>query len=201
MTTRILSILIPAVFERGLGPLYENLLRQTAGRDDVEILALFDNRQRSTGLKRQALLNMAEGRYIVCLDDDDSVHPYFIAKLTNAIHCEPGADVVVYNSQASLNGENPFVVRTGIEFENEQCHKDSANARWQNITRKPWAWCAWNSKLAKAATFPDGYIDDDWFWLRQMMPHVKVQARIDEVLHFYQYNAKTSLSNQGKPTT
>ncbi len=196
-----LSILIPAVFDRGYSNIFEQLANQTGANPSVEVIALFDNRHRSTGRKRQAMLDIAQGSYIVCLDDDDGVSPHFCAKILDAIDRNPEADVIVYNSQSSLNGEEPFIVRTGIEFENEQCHKDPQNRHWEDIHRKPWHWCAWSARLARKATFPDGYIDDDWYWLRQMMPHVKKQVRIDEVLHFYQYNYKTSLSQQGKSTT
>lgn len=195
-----LSILIPAVFDRGYSNIYEQLADQTVGNPSAEVLALFDNRLRSTGRKRQALLDLAQGKFVVCLDDDDGVSPHFVAKILDAIDRNPNADVIVYNSKSSLNGEEPFIVRTGIEFENEQCHKDPDGKRWQDIHRKPWHWCAWSARLAKDAKFPDGYIDDDWYWLRQMIPHVKQQVRIDEVLHFYQYNSKTSLSQQGKST-
>lgn len=193
----LLSILIPAVFDRGYSKIYEQLRKQI--RDSVEVLALFDNRSRSTGMKRQALLDMAQGAFVACLDDDDGVASFFIDEILEAIRANPKADVIVFNSQSSLNGEDPFVVRTGIEYENEQCFKK--DDKWQDIRRKPWHWCVWNARLAKDAKFPDGYIDDDWYWLRQMIPKVKNQVRIDKVLHFYQYNARTSLSQQGKSTT
>ena len=69
-----------------------------------------------------------------------------------------------------------------------------------DITRKPWHWCVWRAELAKTASFPDGTIDEDWYWLRQLVPRVKKQHRIDKVLHYYRYNHKTSLACQGKPT-
>lgn len=196
-----LSIMIPAVFDRGYSAIYEQLLSQTNSNQEVEILALFDNRRRSTGKKRQVLLDAAQGRFVTCLDDDDGVSDDYIASVLAAIHDKPESDVIVFNSRSSLNGEDPFIVRTGVEYENEQCHKDPEDKHWQDIKRQPWHWCVWNRRLAMKAEFPDGYIDDDWYWLRQMIPHVKVQTRIDKVLHFYQHNSKTSLSQQGKPTT
>lgn len=195
-----LSIMIPAVFERGYSNIYEQLLQQIHG-NEVELLVLFDNRQRSLGRKRQILLDAAQGKFITTLDDDDGVAGDYIVSVLAAIHEHPESDVIVFNSRSSLNGEDPFIVRTGIEYDNEQCHKGPDNNRWQDIKRKPWHWCVWSARLAKKAAFPDGYIDEDWYWLRQMIPHVKVQTRIDKVLHIYQYNSKTSLAQQGKPTT
>lgn len=200
-----LSILIPAVFDRNSAALLHKLQEQI-GDKPVELLVLTDNRRRSTGLKRQALLNMAAGRYLTYLDDDDDVAPDYLLEVFDAIRDQPEiepADVIVFNSEARLLGygfgENPFIVRTGIEYENEDCKSESD--RRLDITRKPWHWCIWRAELAKTAHFPDGYIDDDWFWLRQLMPQVKRQHRIDRVLHYYCYNAETSLSGQGQPTT
>jgi len=190
----LLSILIPAVFDRGYSRIYQQLMTQVDAlngkcHNSVEVLALFDNRQRSTGRKRQALLDMAQGGFVTCLDDDDSVAPDFLSEITDCIRRSVQTpDVIVFNSQSSLNGEEPFIVRTGIEFENEQCYK-GPDGKWANIHRKPWHWCVWHSRLARKATFPDGYIDDDWYWVRQMIPLVKVQQRIQ------------SLSHQGKSTT
>ena len=203
----LLTIMIPAVLDRLGSKLLANLQGQQSTVSEmlpegqsVEILALYDNRKRSTGLKRQALLDLAQGQFVTCLDDDDSVASDYLACVTDAIVNHPDSDVIVFNNISVLNGESPFRVITGIEYENEQCRK-GPDGLWADIHRKPWHWCLWNARLAKAAKFPDGYIDDDWFWLRQMMPHVKKQHRIERELHFYQYNSKTSLAHQGDPTT
>ena len=198
----LLSVMIPAVLNRLGSPLIQDLHRQSSllppGREQVEILVLYDNRKRSTGLKRQVLLDAAQGDFMTCLDDDDGVAPNYLLEVTGAILAAPDADVIVFNSITVLDKGNPFRVTVGVEFENEQCHKEGE--LWQPIHRKPWHWCLWSSRLAKAARFPDGYIDDDWFWLRQMMPHVKKQHRIDADLHFYNYNSITTLSKQGTST-
>ena len=200
MDELLLSILIPAVLERGLAAIVENLRAQAKEAPEVEILVLYDNRRRSTGLKRQALLDAARGRYITCLDDDDDVAPDYLQAVLEALRLpDQDADVIVFNSRCILNGGNPFIVRTGIEFENEQIWQRGEH--WADIRRKPWHWCLWHRDLAKQASFPDGYIDDDWHWLRQMVPRVKRQHRIDRVLHYYTYDRRTSLSNQGEPTT
>lgn len=198
-----LSILIPAVFDRDAAALLTKL-RAQIGEKGVELLVLTDNRRRSTGRKRQALLGMAQGRYVTYVDDDDDVADTYVQDVYDAILSteDDAPDVIVFNSQAQLLGygfgENPYVVRCGIEYENQDSRM--VGDRRVDITRKPWHWCVWNTVLAKTATFPDGYIDDDWYWLRQMMPKVRKQHRIDKVLHYYRYNHKTSLSGQGKPT-
>jgi glycosyltransferase involved in cell wall biosynthesis len=192
-----LSILIPALTERK-SELIAALDKQV-GSLPVELLILTDNRKRSTGLKRQALLDLAQGRYITHLDDDDMVSEDYVEEVLKAIH-QSDADVIVFNQQSTWNGQNPFIVRCGLEYENEGMHKDADDRLWQDIRRKPWFWCLWHSRIAKTAKFPDGYIDDDWFWLKQLIPLAKSQHRIDKVLHYYRYDSSISASNQGTPT-
>ena len=193
-----LSILIPALCERKSELI--SVLDLQIGKLPVELLVLTDNRKRSTGLKRQALLDLAQGRYITHLDDDDMVAEDYVAEILAAIALSE-TDVIVFDQSSTWNNENPFTVRCGLEFDNEGIHKDAEDKLWQDIHRKPWHWCVWNAKIAKAAKFPDGYIDDDWFWLKQVISLAKTQHRIDKVLHFYRHNSQTSASQQGKPTT
>jgi glycosyltransferase involved in cell wall biosynthesis len=197
----LLTIIIPAVLERiGHSPVMVKLGVMTQFFPEVEVLALYDNRHLSTGMKRQALLDMAHGKFIACMDDDDDVEPDYIERIVEAITVHPDVDVIAFNGTATLNGENTFTVFTGLDYENEEARKE--NGLWVDIKRKPWHWCARNALLAKNAKFPDGYIDEDWYWIRQMLPLAKTQHHIGlRPLYHYQYNSSASLSNQGKPTT
>jgi glycosyltransferase involved in cell wall biosynthesis len=195
----LLSILIPSVFERGFTPLIADLHRQIENRHNIDLMVFYDHRHRSIGAKRQVLLDQAQGQFITCLDDDDGVAPDYIAEVSQAIQANPNTDVIVFNSQATLNGGTPFIVRTGMEYENEQCRQE--NGRWIDIRRKPWHWCCWRAGIARKAKFPDAYIDEDWFWIRQMLPELRHQVRIDRVLHYYNHDSRKSLAHQGQSVT
>ena len=68
-----LSIIIPAVpsrFEKAR-KLFEFM--QANSTDEVEILLLFDNKKRSIGKKREAILELAQGDYFWMVDDDDGI--------------------------------------------------------------------------------------------------------------------------------
>jgi hypothetical protein len=208
-----LSVLIPAVLERDARRLYEKLMAQ-AEPFGAEVLVFLDNRKRSTGLKDQALLNAALGRYVMLVDDDDDVADDCVAAIAGVIDAQARGstgpspvftgevDVISFDSQATLNlhddsPKNPFVVHTSLAFENEQLR--AVSGQWVDIGRKPWQWCAWRRELAQSASFPDGYIDPDAYWLRQLWAKAKTEYHIDRVLHFYHYDNQKSLSNRGKP--
>ncbi len=196
----LLSILMPAVFDRDSRVLCDNITMTVMQEKlPVELLALFDNRKRSIGLKRNVLLGAARGQYVMHLDDDDDLSPDAVQRIVETIATTAGvADVISFDSKATIDDGNPFRVRTGIAYPNEQC--STVGGKWQDIRRKPWHWCAWKRTFAVTAAFPDGYIDEDAYWLRQLWGRYPTEFHIDSVLHRYRYNSKTSLAQQGVPT-
>jgi len=190
----LLSILIPSVFDRNASPLCQKLLAQI-GDQPVELLVFTDNRKRPLGPKRNVLLDAAAGRYITHLDDDDDVSDDYITAILNVI-CHADPEVIVFNQQALLLGygfgENPYIVRTGIEYENEDSRMEGDKRL--DIHRKPWHWCVWRQDIAKSARFPENTMGEDWHWLKQIIPKVRTQHRIDRVLHYYRYDNRKSLS-------
>ena len=190
-----LSILIPAVFDRQSWDLYNYLRADIAGRP-VEVLALFDDKHRSLGAKRNALMSIAQGEYITHLDDDDwFLHGYTDAVL-GAIAANAGVDLIAYNNHSSLNGSPVFEVSTGLDYPNEQAHM--VDGQWAAIKRKPWLWCCWRRELVKSVLFPDKTCGEDWGWLDQVLPLVESCVKIEKVLHVYKYSNKSSVAD-GRP--
>ena len=52
----------------------------------MEIIGLFDNKKRSVGEKRQDLLNLAKGQYLVFIDDDDRISDDYISSIIQAMN-------------------------------------------------------------------------------------------------------------------
>lgn len=195
-TGLMLSILIITVFERDSSKLIAELNRQI-GKKPVELLVLSDNRRRTLGEKRNALLRLAKGEWIVQLDDDDWICEDFVDTLLAEIDKKPDANCISYDSECTLiwgdNPTNPFRVRCSTEFENEQVAV--VDGKWIDITRKPWFWCAWRRDFAAGFLFPeDGRKGDDWYWLSQFMPHAK-EVHLDKVMYYYRYVESQSLCN------
>jgi len=192
-----LSILIPSVFERDHEALIKKLLGQI-GTLPVELLVLQENWRRHLGAKRQALLNMAQGDFVVHLDDDDDVADNYVAALLAAAIEHPHVDVIVFNQSCVLHAPdmptNPFIVRTGMEYTvAEPAHV--VDGKWADITRPPWHWCCWRTDFARQARFPPQKCDsDDWFWVEQLLPLLRTQHRIDQVLYHYTYHYQKSLA-------
>ena len=79
-----LSILIATIGRRQhkFMHLLSDLLPQTIRHDgEVEVVAYWNNGERSIGEIRQALLYDAKGEYVCFIDDDDSVPEYYVREI------------------------------------------------------------------------------------------------------------------------
>lgn len=182
----LLSILIPSIpsrFESHLLPLWKELQRQCSESmygSRVEILTLTDNKQRSIGAKRQALLNLAQGKYIAFLDDDDVPSPNYIDRAVS-IQMMGLINVITFNQHVSINGEMyPLTFKLGHEV-NEEPNKEG-------FTRPPWHVCFWRRDVVQHCTFPNINYGEDWAWAEQANKCAKTSYHIDEFMMTYVYD-------------
>ncbi|NJL70646.1 MAG: hypothetical protein HC888_03020 [Candidatus Competibacteraceae bacterium] len=182
------SILVPSIpsrIEKYLTPLFRKLEAQVPD-GSVEIISLLDNKTRSVGLKRDALVQAARGDYLAFCDDDDDVSLNYVSSILEAIKANPSVDVIVFKQMSTINGGNPFIVEFGLEYSNEEA--SLVDGIWRDIRRQPFHICAWRRELAQAHRFPDASYGEDWHWCSRVLSDVKTEARIDDVLHFYRYS-------------
>lgn len=152
----------------------------------VEILILSDNKHRSIGAKRQALLNLAQGEYIAFMDDDDKPNDkYIINFLYEVLPNRVKSDVITFNQDVSINGEQfPLTFKFGHEV-NEEPNKDG-------FTRPPWHVCFWRRDVVQHCTFPDSNYGEDWAWAEQANKKAKTSHHIDEFMMTYVYDENVS---------
>jgi hypothetical protein len=184
----LLSILTPSIPRRAqkLATLAEDL-RPWLG-DDTEWLVIVD--ERPSGPKRNEMMQVAKGDYVMHLDDDEWLSPKFPSLVLPALAL--GMDLVAYDALASLNGSPYFRVRTGMDFPNEQ-PRHLPGGRFSDIRRRPWHWCCWRTELARRAQFPQEHVgNEDAIWLDQMYPLVQTWHKIDEPLFVHRYDSTDS---------
>ncbi len=198
MTLSILVPSIPSRVSRFFTPLYQKLESQVANNRDVEILAFFDNKRRSVGLKRDGLVKLAKGEYIVMVDDDDDISDSFVADILVAIQSNPGVDLITYNTQASLNGGNWFTVRYNLDYENQGAYRQGET--WMDIQRKPFHNMVWRTSIAQSEDFADASYGEDYHWAQRLHPKVIKSANVDKVLAFYRFNDSVTEAEHTFPT-
>ncbi len=181
----LLSILTPAVPSRILYSV-DSLCKKLnwfIGKFPVEHLVLIDNKRRTVGEKRDALLRMAHGKYVAFVDDDDDISAEYIPEILHAI--ESGSDVVTFRQKATVNGQS-----AGIEF--RLGHPNEPFVPDKLIKRNAWHVCAWRRSLAIRSVFPPSNYGEDWVWAEPLCKLAKTEVHIPKVLHFYNHSSKTT---------
>ena len=167
--------------------LFKELEKQVKNKP-VELLVFTDNKRRSIGYKREALLQMAKGDYLAFIDDDDEVYPNYIEEMLKG--AESGRDVISIKQHVIINDSNKFVVTFSIDNGNEEAYE--INGVWQDIKRSPFHVCGWKSSIAKKYHFPDSGYGEDWKWANQVIKEVKTEYKNEKIICCYRWNEETS---------
>jgi hypothetical protein len=195
MITPILSILIPATparYHSHLWPLYEKLAAQVTALDlvqpqgsaRVELLVFLDNRQRTIGEKRDALVQMSRGKFVAFCDDDDDVAPNYISAIVAAIAANPHVDVITFKQRVLVDGVEG-ICHFSLQHQNEPF-------RAGTFHRNAWHVCAWRGELARRYRFPAINYGEDWSWAKHLVMEAAGEYHIDEILHVYRYDRNVS---------
>ena len=186
-----LSILVCSVHTRYktfLPKIQDQLYDQLAAlaEDDqqrVEIIVLTDNKQMMLGHKRNTMIDIAQGKYIVFVDDDDRIADDYIAELLKATTTD--ADAIVFTAMVSLNGDEP-----------KPCYYSKVHKRDYN---KPSAYyripnhiCCVKKSVSIKSSFPNILYGEDAGYGKVLLPHIKTEHVIDKVLYYYDYNVDTT---------
>ena len=180
----ILSILTPTIpgRERQLQALQTRIEAQSSGlksSGQVEHLVLSDNRQRSIGAKRQALIDIARGQYIAFVDDDDDIADNYVDELLSAT--ETGADVITFQQHAVYNG-----LESTVHFRLGQ--GDGAFIPGGITQRDAWHVCAWKRDTVAGCQFLETNYGEDRAWALQARKRAKTTYHIPKILHFYRHD-------------
>ncbi len=187
MDSYSLSILIPSLTTR------KHLLDETLkmfnlqmiklGRFDVEILTDIDNREATTGEKRNRLIEKAQGKYVVFFDDDDIATDDYLALILSAIDKDP--DVIPINGYMTTNGSTPTFWDMGLNFGygTKMMNNQMVYDRFPNHI------APMKRELILPYKFPHITIGEDYQWaLRLHNDKVfKTEVRITEAIYHYRY--------------
>jgi glycosyltransferase involved in cell wall biosynthesis len=189
----LLSILTASIPERsGQRAILTERIAQQIGDLPVEHLSFIDNRKRSIGAKRDALLRIARGTFIAYVDDDDTVSPDYVEALVAAIKIaikttmeNKQVDVITFEQFARVDDSHAKIV-FGLRQQNQPFVPDT------EVQRAAWHVCAWRRSVAILSHFPESNYGEDWSFAEPLNRIARASIHLDKVLHYYHYNSATT---------
>lgn len=148
--------------------------------DEVEIG--WDNSMDiNIGQKRNRLLQIAQGDYIVFIDDDDIISSNYISLILNAIKTNP--DCIGISGIITTNGQNK-----------QQWHISKDYGNWYESDgvyyRTPNHISPVRRELALQAMFPEITHGEDYHYSMRLLPLLKTEVKISGNIYHYRYATK-----------
>ena len=173
--------------------LMNNLIEQVKSYDDVELISFFDNKKRTIGRKRNEMVNVAQGEYIVFIDDDDRISPDYVKEIMTALYENPNTDCVVFDVLSSTNGGLPVLSKYGIEYNFGYVQIEN-RLEWRSL---PTHIMVYKSEITKRYGFGDVPSVEDTDFIIRAFRDIKEQTRINKILYFYDANYLTTSECMG----
>jgi hypothetical protein len=181
-----LSILVCSVNNRVktfLPNVLSKLTEQSEKYDDVEIITLVDNKKIVLGDKRNMLINIASGEYVVFVDDDDDVSHDYIDTIYQSIN--DGTDVVTFTVNVSLNESKYKPCYYSKDFMHDY-DTDDAYYRLPNHIM-----CI-KRDLCLQTPYRPLLRGEDAEFSRELLPKINTEKTVDKVIYFYNFNQQTT---------
>jgi GT2 family glycosyltransferase len=150
---------------------------------DVEILTLIDNKTIMLGTKRNNLIDISKGEYVVFVDDDDRVAEDYLSSLLEAT--QSGADVITFWVMVSLNGEEYKPCFYSKDFTGNFNTSESYHRLPNHIM------CI-RRELAETVLFKPILYGEDSDFSERLKPYLKTEHAIGKPLYYYDYNIETT---------
>lgn len=182
----LLSILICSITTRteNLHNLISGLENQIRGLP-VQLLTIIDNRKMTIGEKRNNLINMAIGKYIVMIDDDDSVSDDYVDCLIRATG--ENSDVIVFNMERYCNG----IFDRNVYFDMNYTKNQTFSDRYERL---PNHLCCYKRSVVKNIKYPHINNGEDFIYADIIHKIINTQTKIKKNLYKYEYNDNISVS-------
>jgi glycosyltransferase involved in cell wall biosynthesis len=156
---------------------------EVAEQEKIEILILVDNKKMMLGDKRNKMLEIAQGEYVVFADDDDILEPDYISSLLKAT--ETNCDIITFPVRVTLNGDEPKNCYYSVEYEQDF---DTPTTYY----RLPNHIMCVKKDLAMAVKYRPILYGEDADYSKRLKAHLKSEHKIDKVLYNYVWNVETT---------
>lgn len=145
--------------------------------DEVEVIT-DSSMNYNIGTKRNKLLSLASGEYIVFVDDDDRISPKYVELILSSIENNP--DCV---------GMSGYMTTNGVNMEQWHISMDYGYWRKENgvYLRTPNHISPVRRELALKVGFPEVTSGEDAEYSRRLFPLLKTETKIEGNIYHYDY--------------
>jgi len=116
----------------------------------------------------------------------DKIDVNFDSKYIEENYHSDGINEKILSNEENIymdeKNEKIFLLTNSLDFKKEK--------KYINIKRQPFHICAWKSEIAKSELFSDVGYSEDWDWCKRLIPKIKYEFKINEVLHHYIFDDK-----------
>ncbi|MEE9572782.1 MAG: glycosyltransferase [Candidatus Neomarinimicrobiota bacterium] len=192
MKLSILMCTLPEPFRDGnfLKDISENITRQIQGRS-VQLLYLGDNKSMTVGEKRNHLMNMAKGKRIAFVDDDDQISDDYVDRLLE--YCELDFDCVGIGVKFTKDGQNPS--------DYDYSYKKNINTRVNGnrvYGRMPNHLCLWKREIAMRCKFPNKNIGEDHAWAEEQLLKGYSFFKTEDIIYHYDFRPENTQTRNSR---
>jgi hypothetical protein len=139
-----------------------------------------DSIEMTTGMKRNHLLKMAQGKFSVFIDDDDMVSEDYISKIISCIESNIEVDCIGIKGQIITNGSDIKEWEISMSF-----------GKWFEANNKyyrtPNHISPIRTEHCLKTMFPNITIGEDSDFSQRILPLLKKEAKVDGNIYFYRY--------------
>lgn len=146
-------------------------------KSGVEIEVLADNGEGSVGVKRQRMIEAAQGDYVCFIDDDDQIDPTYVSSILKAL--STGPDVVGFCGIITTNGRGArrFKISKDCNYEEKRGVYYRYNNHLSPVKRS----------IALQVGYKDMTVFEDHDYATRLQPFIKTEVFIDQNLYYYRY--------------
>lgn len=152
-------------------------MQSTVTKGEAETIWMLDCGHLPTGIKRNALLDVARGEYIAFVDDDDMIAPDYVKRILSAV--PEGPDVISFGIDYSMDDKHVFEARFDLR---QPWHSDGGKVVRTYTGSHT---MAWKRALVKDLRFAALYYGEDVPFTRAACSLASTQVMLPDVLYFY----------------
>lgn len=160
-----------------------NVLHYSFISDQVECIVHRDNGEKTTGKKRQEGLEMASGKYVIGVDCDDDVMPYYLKELIAA--AESDADCFAINGWITTDGANSIDWRLSKDNIDETIFENGKPIYLRHTNHIT----AVRRSIALQSGFPDISNGEDKAYSQGLKGLLHSEVKIDLPMYHYKFKS------------